>query len=48
MTVTPASVTMAKALNDGLRAAMENDPKVVVERLGHRHGHSAPPSNEAW
>ena len=24
------TVTMAKALNDGLRAAMENDPKVVV------------------
>src|SRR4051794_16788449 len=30
MTVTTASATMAKALNDGLRAAMEGDPKVVV------------------
>jgi pyruvate dehydrogenase E1 component beta subunit len=24
------TVTMAKALNDGLRAAMEDDPKVIV------------------
>ncbi|MDT4947956.1 MAG: 2-oxoisovalerate dehydrogenase component beta subunit, partial [Pseudonocardiales bacterium] len=25
-----APVTMAKALNDGLRKAMEDDPKVVI------------------
>ena len=25
-----ATLTMAKALNDGLRAAMERDPKVIV------------------
>jgi 2-oxoisovalerate dehydrogenase E1 component beta subunit len=30
MTVTTASATTANALNDGLRAAMEGDPKVVV------------------
>ncbi len=29
-TVTMATVTMAKALNNGLRAAMERDPKVLV------------------